>query len=275
MTRLSSEPNNLSSFSETNLATALQLAGSGFAVFPCQDTATVKDTDKAPCGGVKWREQSTTDPITIRAWWSRTPAAIPAIDLAKSDLIVVDLDRRPNGPDGVNHFCELARTHGDELGNIPVVATPSGGFHVYYRQPVGLALGNAEGSLKGKGINIRGRGGYVIAPGALRSDGRGWQQESKTPDLVIAFGTGSIPILPDWLRNLITAGRVPITIAQGPEASRATASARERAYAVKALADEARRVSETPQGTRNNTLNEFCFCCRNAYPALWDEPRGS
>ena len=235
-------------------------------MFPCQDTPLVKETDKAPCSGVMWREQSTNSAVMIRAWWSWLPAAIPAIDLAKSNLIVIDLDRRPDGPDGVNHFRELARAHGDALDNMPVVATSSGGFHVYYRQPPGLALGNAEGALKGKGINVRGKGGYVIAPGALRSDGRGWRPESKTPDLVTAFAASNIPPLPDWLRNLITAERVPIAFAQRSETSRTPPSAKERAYAARALEDEARKVSETPQGMRNNTLNASAFVVGTLIP---------
>jgi hypothetical protein len=235
-------------------------------VFPCQDTPLVKETDKAPCSGVMWREQSTNSAVMIRAWWSWMPAAIPAIDLAKSNLIVIDLDRRPDGPDGVNHFCELARAHGDALDNMPVVATSSGGFHVYYRQPAGLALGNAEGALKGKGINVRGKGGYVIAPGALRSDGRGWRPESKTPDLVTAFAASNIPPLPDWLRNLITAERVPITFAQRSETSRTPPSAKESAYAARALQDEARKVTKAPEGMRNNALNASAFAIGTLIP---------
>lgn len=234
-------------------------------MFPCQDTPLVKETDKAPCAGVMWREQSTANAATIRAWWSRMPGAIPAIDLAKSNLMVMDLDRRRDGPDGVNHFCELALAHGDALDNMPVVTTPGRGFHVYYRQPAGLALGNAEGSLKGKGINVRGQGGYVIAPGALRSDGQGWKQESNTPDLVTAFATGSIPALPEWLRNLITA-RSSITVAQPPGTSWAPPSARERAYAAEGLKGEALKVSKSPPGTRNNALNESAFTVGTLIP---------
>ena len=266
MTTLPSATNNSSSPSDANLAAALRLAEAGFAVFPCQDTPLVKETDKAPCSGVMWREQSTNSAVMIRAWWSWMPAAIPAIDLAKSNLIVIDLDRRPDGPDGVNHFRELARAHGDALDNMPVVATSSGGFHVYYRQPAGLALGNAEGALKGKGINVRGKGGYVIAPGALRSDGRGWRPESKTPDLVTAFAASNIPPLPDWLRNLITAERVPITFAQRSETSRTPPSAKERAYAARALQDEARKVTKAPEGMRNNALNASAFAIGTLIP---------
>jgi hypothetical protein len=145
---------------------------------------------------------------------------------------------------------------------MPVVSTPSGGFHVYYRQPTGRVLGNREGALKGKGINIRGSGGYVIGPGAIRSDGRSWQQESKTLDLLTAFTTGRIPLLPNWLRDLITAGRPMASAdspAQPPETSGQPPSARDFHYAKAVLDDACRKVAEAPQGTRNNTLNISAF----------------
>jgi hypothetical protein len=101
----SSDPSSTWSPSETNLAAALRLSRGGLAVFPCQDTPSNKATDNASCFGIKWREQSTTNPATIRAWWSRWPGAIPAIDLGKSGLLVIDPDRHVDGPDGVAYPC--------------------------------------------------------------------------------------------------------------------------------------------------------------------------
>jgi hypothetical protein len=55
------------------------------------------------------------------------------------------------------------------------VATASGGEHLYFRQPVGLQLRNTQGE-HGSGlgwcIDTRGHGGFVVAAGSRRMDGR-------------------------------------------------------------------------------------------------------
>ncbi|MCA1704179.1 MAG: bifunctional DNA primase/polymerase, partial [Actinobacteria bacterium] len=45
--------------------------------------------------------------------------------------------------------------------------TPSGGLHLYYRAPDGVALRNTAGTSLGWKIDTRAHGGYVRAPGAL------------------------------------------------------------------------------------------------------------
>src|SRR5262249_22132032 len=49
---------------------------------------------------VKWRDLSTTDPATITEWFGKWPDSLPAIDLAKSHIVIIDGDRH-GGPDGV------------------------------------------------------------------------------------------------------------------------------------------------------------------------------
>ena len=56
----------------------------------------------------------------------------------------------------------MARCRAD----VPVVKTPNGGLHVYFKQPNGEALGNGRGSLP-PGIDVRGAGGFVV--GAWRT----------------------------------------------------------------------------------------------------------
>jgi hypothetical protein len=50
-----------------------------------------------------------------------------------------------------------------------VVGTPSSGLHFYFRTTT--PYGNSSGSLP-DGIDVRGKGGYVIGPGATLPDGR-------------------------------------------------------------------------------------------------------
>ncbi len=110
---------------KSNLDVALELAEAGVFVFPA-------NADKKPV--VKWRDESTTDIAKIKAWWRQFPNALPAIDVGKSGLVVIDADRH-GGPDGVQAFYELVKELGLDVSACPVVRTPSGGLHLYFRQP--------------------------------------------------------------------------------------------------------------------------------------------
>ena len=109
----------------------------------------------------------------IADWWHRAPYALPAIPCGVNGLLVIDLDRHGNGSDGVSAFKALIARHGALPPGVPMVKTPNNGFHLYFRQPPGEPLGNGRGNLP-PGCDVRGAGGFVIAPGAVLPDGRGW-----------------------------------------------------------------------------------------------------
>jgi hypothetical protein len=185
-----------------NFGVAVRLAEAGIHVFPCDWRPKPADPEKLSKKPMLdgWREKSTTDTIELVEWWTRWPNALVGIDCAKAGLAVVDLDRH-GGPDGVAAFDEIAREHDILVG--PVTRTQSGGFHVFFRQPESEPLGNREGALAGRGINIRGAGGYVVGPGSVLPDGRAWRLDDDSPDLADAFERGEIPPLPEPLARLI------------------------------------------------------------------------
>jgi hypothetical protein len=176
-----------------NLVTALALAAQGFSVFPCHGGGPKA---KSPMPFIKWREASTTDPATIAAWWRKWPEAAIGLDLAKSGLLVIDADRHGEA-DGVEAFGALMVEHGFDPDSAPLVATPNAGNHHYFRQGKGKPHGNSEGNLP-PGINVRGAGGYVIAPGTVMQDGRVYELWG---DLAAA------PEIPDWLSAILEARR--------------------------------------------------------------------
>lgn len=172
-----------------NLETALRLARSGFAVFPCESGG---DKAKQPKPFIKWRDVSTTDDTAIIKWWQKWPDAAIGLDLAKSGLVVIDCDRHGED-DGVEAYGALISEHGYDHARDPIVATPNKGTHFFYRQPSGQQLGNGRGALP-PGIDVRGAGGYVIAPGTVMQDGR----------LYEVFGDiADAPVMPDWLTSII------------------------------------------------------------------------
>ena len=142
---------------QENLSAALALASAGIKIFPA-------GADKRPL--LKgWQDAATCNADQINTWWEHA-AALPAIPCGQNNLLVIDCDRHSGGADGVAAFKSLVAAHGALPRQVPLVKTPNGGLHVYFRQPNGEALGNGRGSLP-PGIDVRGAGGFVV--GARRT----------------------------------------------------------------------------------------------------------
>jgi Bifunctional DNA primase/polymerase, N-terminal len=124
------------------------------------------------------------------------------LNLAPAGLLVFDFDRNhQEGVDGCANFDALLDETGEEFpfDRTPTVWTPSTGAHVYTKQPIGRdPLGNSNRNLP-PGIDVRGNGGYVIAPGSVRSDGIYYEAAPGSPDLIESYVNGTIPEVPAWL----------------------------------------------------------------------------
>jgi hypothetical protein len=180
--------------SSHNLQVALNWAAAGTYVFPTRP-------DKKP--RVKWRDVSTTDPDQIEKWFERWPDALPAIDLAKSGHLILDGDRH-GGPDGVAAAEHLFAERALNPAAIPTVITPQDGRHYWFTQPIeGKPLGNSDKPIRDKAINVRGAGGYVIAPGTRLPDGREYKRDPNTPSALEAVQTGTVPVLPSSVEKLL------------------------------------------------------------------------
>src|SRR5262245_59440915 len=200
---------------------ALRLAEAGIAIFPC-------GADKKAL--IKWREFSSSDPEAVAQWWHQHPGALPGIDLAKADLLVLDGDRH-GGPDGRTALRDLLQQQADfDWHQAPTALTPGDGVHCYFSQN-GHELGNARGGLP-PGVDVRGYGGYVIAPYAVLPDGRCYRAAPGAIDLIKAFKDGSIPHVPPAIVALIEA-RKRESRQQPPNSG--AAGVREQAYAQAAV----------------------------------------
>ena len=225
---------------------ALRYAETGIAIFPC-----TADSRKKPL--VKWRTHSTTDGLIITEWWSAWPESMVGIDLHKCGLVVFDADGHSKDVDGVVALSELLQKHDTDLTQVPISRTPNNGLHFYFRQPDKL-LGNREGDLP-DGINVRGCGGFVIAPYCIRPDGKSYRGVPGHPDLITAFKTGIIPVLPAWLVDIIQAQsrRMPArSPAPAPIIKVSHDGRREAAYARAALTGCVNDLACLPQNTRRN-----------------------
>jgi hypothetical protein len=149
---------------------------------------------------VEWRACSTTDIAGLEALWQRNPDAVPAIDLGKAGLLVVEPrygDHDNKARNGFRAFEQLARDHGWDIVT-SAIRSPDG-LHYYFRQPEGEPL-ESLASLSGHNIEIHGKGGYVIGPRGspadrsnrpaarqLPGDGCGAISGSTSPCAVLSF----------------------------------------------------------------------------------------
>jgi hypothetical protein len=140
---------NVVRFPESQVEVALRLARLyGFYVFPVNAKHRITSEGKHGLS-VKaplfegWQERSANDPDQISALWAEYPDGAVAVDCEKSGLLVVDADRKPGKPDGLEAWRQLwnlLQFCSDEPSNQPpIVRTPNGGEHWYFRQPAGMA----------------------------------------------------------------------------------------------------------------------------------------
>lgn len=232
----------------TNLrAWALHFAARGWHVFPITPGA------KKPPVIDRWETRASTDPQQIRHWWRHTPYSI-GIATGPSGLVVVDLDTRKHGqraPDrwatlgigsGAGVLRVLARQQHTTVTPTYAVTTPSGGWHLYYTTPAGVALRNTHDVIGFK-IDTRAHGGYVVAPG------------SPVPPSGYELIDDRDPVaLPGWLHQALTPK--PPTAFSAPAHTVAT---NPTGYVSAAVAGEVQRVRTALPGQHNAVL------CRAAY----------
>lgn len=151
---------------------AVEYINRGLAVFP------LKYKDKKPLTKNGCKDAS-TDAAVVKAWWQRWPNANVGIatGIKSGGLIVIDLDIDEDK--GVNGYQTL-RDWERENGNLPdswQSITGRGGYHLFFHSS--RNIGNRAGILEG--IDVRGEGGYIVAPPSLHPNGTYYEWE-QSPD---------------------------------------------------------------------------------------------
>lgn len=141
---------------------AVQYALAGYPVLPLARGAKRPHKVLGHEGGVR---HGSADPAQARAWWDAAPYANVAVACGGAQrLVVLDLDRK-GGKDGPAELHGLlSRMYPGRLP-LPLTAfssTPSGGRHLWLRWPLEGAVPNRTGVLPG--VDVKGDGGYVLAP---------------------------------------------------------------------------------------------------------------
>jgi putative DNA primase/helicase len=162
----------------------LDLAKRGFRVHPLQSR------NKIPILA-QWKDRATTDETTIRLWASQNKNCNWGIATGRgSGIVVIDVDITHGGDIS---WKKLLADH--EQLNTVSVKTGSGGMHYYFAYPDGNDIGNSPGAV-GKGIDIRGNEGQVVAPGSIHPNGNKYEWLNH-PDKI------TLRPMPTWLLDLI------------------------------------------------------------------------
>jgi adenylate kinase len=193
---------------------------------------------------------ATTDPDTIKRWWAAHPEANIGIALGVNRIFAVDVD----GPAGRAALDELELIY-DKLPATYTVKTgriEGHGRHLLYRQPADREVRNCK---LGPKLEIRGAGGYVVAPPSIHESGRAylaegsWAQITDPPPWLVELAVRSASKPTD------AAGGVPTLVRPAP----APGSAQDRAQArLAGLAGKVAMADAGPDGKgadRNNMLN--------------------
>ncbi len=204
------------------LTAARAYVGDGWSVIP------LRPGDKRPA--VAWepfQHRRPTD-TELTSWFGVGENNLGIVTDEISRLVVADLDG-DNGEASYNELEWPIRTR--------QVVTWSGGVHLYFSHP-GHTVKNAV-RLR-PGLDIRGDGGYVVAPPSVIQGGSyAWL----TPLLAIL----PLPAMPEEAKP------------EGVTRSAQPTSSQPEPYVRAALAAELRRVATATEGTRNDELNAAAF----------------
>lgn len=218
---------------------ALDYAKRGWPVFP------LKPQGKTPLT-THGHKEATTSINMIERWWDRWPDANVGVATGKAlGAWVLDVD----GEEGSRSLTALEQ----ELGGLPDTlesATGGGGRHLFWAWNDARPVGNRTNVRPG--IDVRGEGGYVVAPPSIHPSGRVY-------DWLLATAPVRPP-LPRWV-DLVSPRALapwerPATAAPEPRPARAVAAM----VGATATTDRARRyLAEIPpaiqgQGGHNALL---------------------
>ncbi len=173
-----------------SLKAALDYGRLGWSVIP------VEPRGKRPL--IRWQtfQYRRADVPEIAEWFRRWPNAnIAIVTGIVSGLVVLDIDP---GHGGEGSLEQLQREHGP-LPDTLEVRTGGGGQHLYFAHP-GEVTRNRVGLVPG--IDLRGDGGYVVAPPSIHASGEPYRWE-RSPEVLYPLS------VPQWLLHSLSQGEVP------------------------------------------------------------------
>jgi hypothetical protein len=145
---------------------------------------------------VGWQQAATCDLEQLRTWWKQFNGCNFGVSCSESGVFVLDVDPR-HGGDGT--LADLERQHGP-LPETWRFITGGGGEHILFRDAgIELDLRNSASKL-GRGLDCRGRGGLIVAPGSRHESGRSYS-------INVDFHPDDVPLadVPAWIIGALSA----------------------------------------------------------------------
>ena len=193
----------------TSLAeAALHYCRRGWSVIPLRFSGSVEDRKKPLLDSWEAYQHTAATEEQVMDWWTRWPEAnIGLVMGAASGLIALDLD----GPNAVAllHHAKVF------LPKTAAVQTKRG-YHAFYQHP-GYAVANRAHLLSdgnGSGVDVRGDGGYVVAPPSVHGSGWVYQWVVNPEEGILPLPPGVMSLLdgqattmpstddPDWFEQV-------------------------------------------------------------------------
>lgn len=226
---------------------ALGYAARGWAVVPLHTPRPQGCSCEQDCGSSAGKhprtrhgfKEASRNPDRLWRWWRRWPDANVGIRTGReSGLVVLDVDVRHGG----NASLETLEATYDRLPRTLTARSGSGGKHLYFLHP-GKRIPNSTQLGGFSGLDVRGDGGYIVAPPSLHQSGQHYAWE------VLSH---PVAALPRWLCDLLTSpGR---SMSGGPPSSRVSSSSEAEALWLRLALERAL------PGTRNVT--GYWLACR-------------
>lgn len=237
----------------------------GASVFPCRNA---DGTDMNYATGEYQEYKEKTPLITsglngaskvekvISRWWKKFPDAIPGIPTGKSAgfwILDVDVPSDKHKEDGRIWVDEMTAIHGP-LPHTKICQTANGGYQYFFKHVDGVKNGSGkgrEGGL-GRGVDVRGEGGYIIAPGSLMKDGRFYEWIENDAEVADA---------PQWLLDIVIGkSHAPKSVDRAGSNHDANGN-QARAYGLSVLEAEASVLASETEGGRGSAANTAAFNC--------------
>jgi hypothetical protein len=215
------------------LAAALDYAARGLPVFP------LVPAGKAPAVSRGFLS-ATTNPATIRRFWTNPECNVAIPTGARSGFWVLDVD----GVEGATALRELELEHGDIPSTRTVVTAR--GWHAWfaYSGSIPTTVGRI-----GPGVDTRGDDGYVVVPPSVHKTGHRYA--------FLDDPWAPIEPAPSWLINAARTKAVKLITERAVAMIRGPRLA--GTYGRAALQAEVAALAATPPGRRNDTLNRAAF----------------
>lgn len=220
----------------TSIADAAAFLAQQWPVFPCMG-------NKRPITGHGFHD-AVTDPDAARREFRQPGAEMIGVPTGRaSGLAVIDLDVK----DG-RHGLEWLAANEHRLPATRRHSTQSGGVHLLFRYPEGRSIGSGVGG-KGRfralpaGVDVRGNGGYIIAP--------------PSPGYTVA--DAAMPAeMPAWLVEMLDPPETPRQPVQRAPLRPRTAGDG-TPWGLAALARECAEITGATDGNKHWALNKAAF----------------